>query len=87
MVLGGPTASGMSHLERKKYACSINTRETPKKKPQREDHISFSEEDMKGVGFPHSDVIVITINVEEMRFENFGRQWKFLLHTVPTYLL
>src|SRR3954468_1209963 len=63
VILGGPAAGGPSHAGRKKYARSINVVEPPKKKLRSSEPITFSNEDMWGVGYPHSDAIVLTVNL------------------------
>lgn len=45
------------------YTRSINTTKASMKKPQREDLIIFGDEDMKGVGYPHLNAIMTTINI------------------------
>src|SRR4051812_8490945 len=63
VILGGPAAGGPSHAGRKKYARYINVVEPPKKKLRSSEPITFSDEDMRVVGYPHSDAIALTINL------------------------
>ena len=63
MILGGPVAGGPSHVGRNNYASSIHVVEPPRKKLRSSEPITFSDEDIRGVGHPHSDAIVLTVNL------------------------
>lgn len=63
MVLGGPTASGISNSSRKAYAREILTVEAPLMKAL-EQVISFTDDDLDSVKFSHDEPLVIGMIVE-----------------------
>ena len=71
VILGGPAAGGLSHSGRKKYARSIQVVEPPRKRLRSGEPITFSDEDIKGVGYPHSDAIVLKVDLGGLKSEDF----------------
>lgn len=71
VILGGLAVGETSHSGRKKYGYSINTIETPRNKLRFESPISFNDEDMRGVIYPHSDKIMITLNIGGIEVRRF----------------
>lgn len=70
VILDRLAAGETSHSERKKNACFINNADASRKKFCGDEHIIFSKEDMKGVGFSQFDDIIITVNVEMWKYED-----------------
>src|SRR5438270_8818424 len=71
VILGGPAAGGPSHSGRKKYARSLYVVEPTQKKLRSSEPITFSDEDMRGVGYLHSDVIVLTVDLGDIEVRRF----------------
>src|SRR3954463_965673 len=65
-IAGGPAAGGASRSGLKKYARQVHQVSGDSNPVKYSDPITFSDPDMEGVNFPHSDAIVIKANLGGM---------------------
>lgn len=63
VIAGGPIAGGTTHLGRKMYAQTVHMVETAQIKSKCPNLVIFTDNDMKGVNFLHSDAITVIVNV------------------------
>ncbi|XP_020262982.1 uncharacterized protein LOC109838961 [Asparagus officinalis] len=71
VISGGPTITGSSNNERKRYARRTLQVDHNSKKTKTEELISFSDDDLQGVETPHDDPLVITVVINGYQVKRF----------------